>query len=121
MASRDITFHFVFHGSYPVSRGTMAAITLRSSSLLQLVTDESFIPKAERDDDVYIMDMAIQSQRFTDKDLQIINYCRLYLHIATISEIFDADGHTIMDHIMKCQRVPWFDHVNVAIQQQPSG
>jgi hypothetical protein len=56
-----------------------------------------------------------------DKDLRIINYCRLYLHITTISEMFDADGHEIMDHIRRCHRAPWFDpNINVCIQRRPS-
>ena len=67
------------------------------------------------------MDVAIQSKRFTDKDLRIINYCRFYLRLTTISEMFDADGHSIMDHIRKCHRAPWFDpSTNVTIQRRPS-
>ena len=67
-------------------------------------TDNSFVPRPERDDDDrYIMEVAIQSKRFTDKDLRIINYCRLYLHLTTISEMFDANGHSLMDHPSTCQ------------------
>jgi hypothetical protein len=84
-------------------------------------TDNSFIPQPERHDDMYIMEVATKSQQFTEKDLHIINYCRLYLHITTISEMFDADGNLIMEHIRKCNRAPWFDPaINVSIQRRPS-
>ena len=87
----------------------------------QVITDTTFIPSPERDDDIYIMEAARQSNIFSDKDIRIINYCRLYLHITTISEMYDADGHTLMDHIVKCQRAPWFDPtINVTIQRRPS-
>jgi len=86
-----------------------------------IITDESFIPSPERDDDVYIMDVVRQSNQFSDKDTKIVNYCRLYLHITTVSEMFDAEGQHIMDHILRCQRAPWFDPtINVAIQRRPS-
>jgi hypothetical protein len=86
-----------------------------------LVTDNEFVPCPERDDDKYIMDVANGDKQFTDKDIRIINYCQLYLHITTISEMYDADGHEIMPHIWRCTRPPWFDaNTNVAIQRRPS-
>ena len=86
-----------------------------------IVTDTSFIPNPERENDSYIMDIVHTSRQFSEKDIRIINYCRLYLHLTTISEMFDAAGSQIMGHVVKCCRAPWFDPtLNVAIQRRPS-
>jgi hypothetical protein len=87
----------------------------------KIIVDHDHVPCRERGDDRYIMDIASQSMLFDDKTLQIINYCRLYLHITTISEMFDTTGVTIQTHVLKCERPPWFDpSVNVTIQRRPS-
>jgi hypothetical protein len=63
----------------------------------------------------------MQHPQFNDKDLRIINFCRLYLHVTTISEMFDATGERILPHIKRCERSPWFDpQLNVTIQKRPS-
>ena len=86
-----------------------------------LVTDNEFVPRPERNNDLYVMDLANGDEQFTDKDIRIINYCQLYLHITTILEMYDADGNDIMPHVWRCTRAPWFDAtINVAIQQRPS-
>jgi len=86
-----------------------------------LTVDEDFVPRPERSDDKYIMDLALSFPDLGDTTLRIINYCRLYLHITTISEMFDASGTRLLQHISRCERPPWFDSsTNVTIQRRPS-
>jgi hypothetical protein len=48
----------------------------------------------DRKNDIYIMDWVCQRrEQFKDRDIQIINYCRQYLHITTVSELFDPPCH----------------------------
>jgi hypothetical protein len=57
-----------------------------------LTVDDDFVPQPERVDDPYIMDIAINLPEVDDTTLRIINYCQLYLHITTLSEMFEATG-----------------------------
>ena len=78
------------------------------------------IPK-ETSNDAFIMQIAREWGNFEDKDLHILNNCRLYLHLATISEMFDATGKQLMPHIWKCVREPWFAPTTyIVLQQRPS-
>ena len=95
-----------------------AALRLCNASI---ILDQDMVPKPQRLGDTYIMDVARESELFNDKDMRILNYCRLYLHVTTVSELFDADGMDIMPHMRRCERPPWFDPLqNVTIQQRPS-
>jgi hypothetical protein len=59
--------------------------------------------------------------QFKDKDIRIINYCRLYLHVTTVSELFDPDGTCMLEHMYNCRRPPWFNPTQVVtIQSRPS-
>ena len=83
--------------------------------------DDDYVPRPERDGDQYIMDVAAKQPNVNDKSIRIINYCRLYLHITTLSEMFDATGSYILPHVFKCERPLWFDPtINVTIQKRPS-
>ena len=67
------------------------------------------------------MDIACDHPSLDTKSVRIINYCQLYLHLTTISEMFDANGTTIPPHILKCEQPAWFDPTtNVTIQRRPS-
>ena len=68
--------------------------------------DNDYVPRPEREHDRYIMDIAIQSALLDNKALRIINYCRLYLHITTVSEMFDASGVELLPHVKNCERPP---------------
>jgi hypothetical protein len=75
----------------------------------------------ERDGDIYIMENAIQSRLFNDADIKIINYCRQYLHVTTISELFDADGTRLLRYMQDCEKPPWQDRNQFGtIQKRPS-
>lgn len=84
--------------------------------------DKPYVVPPERERDIYIMEYAITSNLFDDNDLQIINYCRQYLHVTTVSELFDATGTTILQHSFECRRPPWFPkHQFIILQRRPSG
>jgi hypothetical protein len=71
--------------------------------------------------DIYIMEYAIRCKLFNNKELKIINYCRQYLHVTTVSELFNSEGTKILSHMFKCHRPPWFNkHQFIIIQRRPS-
>ena len=83
--------------------------------------EPNFVVPPERTDDSYLMNLALNHPTLTDKDIWIINYCRLYLHVTTVSEILDASGTEVLPLMWKCHRPPWFDtSPNVIIQHRPS-
>ena len=68
--------------------------------------DNPRVVPTERTNDIYIMEYAIRCKLFNDKELKIINYCRQYLHVTTVSELFNAEGTKILPHIFQCCRPP---------------
>ena len=52
----------------------------------------TYTVEPERIGDKHIMDWLISSQQYEPKQLQILNCCRLHLHITTVSELFDTMG-----------------------------
>jgi hypothetical protein len=75
----------------------------------------------EREFDQHIMESVISSKLFSLADIKIINYCRLYLHVTTISELFDATGQHILPYMYNCTRPAWFDKTKyVTLQPRPS-
>jgi len=86
-----------------------------------ITLDNPFTTPPEREGDKFIMEYAINCGTFKTEDIKIINYCRLYLHVTTISEIFDAAGEMILPHMFKCNRPVWFDPDQyITIQTRPS-
>jgi hypothetical protein len=49
-------------------------------------------PKENRKSDLAIMDRLIASGRFSGKELQQINYCRIYMQVLFMSDIANAKG-----------------------------
>ena len=87
----------------------------------KLYVDQPMVVPGERKNDIYIMTYARQCGLFTNQDLRIINYCRLYLHATTVSELFDADGTKILPELYACQREPWFNPATyITLQRRPS-
>ena len=86
-----------------------------------LKLDDTYVARPEREHDVYIMHFAKSCNLFNDQDLAIINYCRLHLHITTISEMFDADGETLIQPLFNVHREAWFNPATyVTLQPRPS-
>ena len=95
--------------------------TFLSTIKASLILDQPLVPRTERTHDFYIMQYARDCGLFQSKDLAIINYCRLYLHVTTVSELFDAGGTHILPHAISCQREPWFDSKTyITLQRRPS-
>ena len=67
----------------------------------RIEVDNTYIPNIERTHDRHIMDMVLHSNQFTPKDIRLINYCRLYLQVVTLSDITTADGIEL-DSSMLC-------------------
>ena len=45
----------------------------------------------------------------------------MYLHVTTASELMGATGDTLLPHMLKCERPPWFNSsLNLVIQTRPS-
>jgi hypothetical protein len=81
--------------------------------------DQPFTQPPERIGNMHIMDVARRSGRYTATELRQLNYCRLYLHVTTISEILDALGakSRLMTHAAKCSRPPWFNPGTITVIQ----
>jgi hypothetical protein len=56
---------------------------------------DTFVEPIQRENDKFLMDLAIQSKLFTPKQLKKINYCRMYLNVLLLSDIVTADGKEI--------------------------
>ena len=83
--------------------------------------EPSFVVPPERTDDKHLMDIANTHPNLTTHAIRVINYCRLYLHVTTVSEILTADGTHILPLMLQCHRPPWFDPtMNMIIQKRPS-
>ena len=93
---------------------------LRQINATILLDNPKTVPP-EREGDIYIMEAAIRSKAFTPKALRIINYCRLYLHVTTLSDILTTSATKILPHMYQCQRPPWWDDTKfITIQRRPS-
>jgi hypothetical protein len=63
--------------------------------------DNPYIPKLERTHDYFIMDAILQSNKFTDKEIQWLNCCRMYLQVVTIFDITKANGSQLDPDMLK--------------------
>ena len=55
----------------------------------------SFVPATQRQNDRYLMNMAMSYGRFSDAQIRLINFCRLHLQVVTLSDVVIADGQTL--------------------------
>ena len=64
----------------------------------------------QREQDFFLMDVAISSPLFTDTEIRFVNYCRLYLQVLQGSDICSACGTrlaagvtsgVLLDHLSK--------------------
>jgi len=83
--------------------------------------NQTFVTPPERDGDIYLMEWAIASGSYTDHQLRIINYCRTYIQVTTISELFQPSCNEILQDMYNCTRPPWFNTTQfITIQHRPS-
>eukprot|EP00957_Ditylum_brightwellii_P092638 7054198-Ditylum_brightwellii.AAC.1 len=59
---------------------------------------EDFVYPPQQFGDEYIMSKICLSGQFTDRDIQRINYCRMYLNVTILSDIALADRKTLDPH-----------------------
>jgi len=69
----------------------------------------SYVLPPERSNDVHIMEWAALHSALPPESLKVLNYCRIYLHVTTVSELFDTDGLRILPYMYDCRRPPWFN------------
>lgn len=61
----------------------------------ELEVDQAHLYPPQRQNDQHLMDIAYESGRFTLKEQKLINYCRLYLQVTTVSDITNLQGNSI--------------------------
>jgi hypothetical protein len=61
--------------------------------------DDTYIPPPQREHDTYLMDLVTRSDAFTPDEARIINYCRQYLGVVTLSDITNATGDQLIPGI----------------------
>jgi hypothetical protein len=71
-----------------------------------LELDTSFIPPKKRAGDSYLMDLVLQSDDYSDLEIQRINYCRMYLNAITLSDLCLANGATLDRDMLNDHRLP---------------
>jgi hypothetical protein len=54
--------------------------------------DNSGVPLIEREHDQHIMDVILESKKFTAAQLRRLNFCRLFLQAVTLSDLSDETG-----------------------------
>jgi hypothetical protein len=79
--------------------------------------DKNFVQPPERSGDLHIMDVAQRSKRYSESALRLLNYCQLYLHVTTMSELLNSTGTKLLHHMKKCQRPPWFNPAIITVLQ----
>ena len=82
-----------------------------------------FLPEPQRENDVFLMDVAIRHAKFRPVELRRINYCRMFLNVVLLSDITTAGGdkiETAMYHGNPQESVSTTTHHEVT-QSNPNG
>jgi hypothetical protein len=61
----------------------------------EIELDNSFLYPIQREHDFHIMDRVLGSGKFKPREVRLLNYCRLFLGVTTISNVTTADGKDI--------------------------
>jgi hypothetical protein len=61
----------------------------------EIEIDTPFLYPIQREHDIHIMDRVIESGKFKPREVRMVNYCRLFLGVTTISDVATADGKEI--------------------------
>ena len=86
----------------------------------EIKIDHQWLPSKQRKHDRFLMHAF--SHHITDRALlKILNNCRLYLQIFTLSDITSGDGRSILKHPLFGQKSPHFSSaINWPVQSKPS-
>ena len=86
-----------------------------------LTLDRPYVVNIERHGDVFLMDWIRTMTTYNERQMQILNCCRLHIHVTTISELLDTNGRNILPHMFNCVRPKWFNKRQyMPIQPRPS-
>ena len=120
-----VSFSIFEHPSRPLPHleGVWLTHFRQTLALIQAKITISDLPlyPIQREHDFFLMDTAIHSPDFTDRDIRFINYCRLYLRSLTISDITLASGTKLAPGVISGMRTP-FQSVSTlhdAYQERP--
>jgi hypothetical protein len=61
--------------------------------------DNEYITPPQRELDIHLMDLVTRGDAFTEKEAEILNYCRVYLGVTTLSDISTAQGDMLVPGI----------------------
>ena len=87
----------------------------------RVLLNKPYVIPPERHADIHIMKWASASPTFLDNDLKTLNYCRMHLHVTTISELFHIASTQILPYMYDCVRPPWYNTKQYTpIQPRPS-
>ncbi len=69
--------------------------TFLSQARASIRLDRTFAYPRQRENDQYLMDAFKKSRHFDDREMRILNYCRLYLQVTVTSDICEPTGRRI--------------------------
>jgi hypothetical protein len=108
-----LSHSFLFDVSTPLPHLDAPWLTSLRSALdranMKIHLQHSYVMPPERSNDVHIMEWAALHSDLPPEALKVLNSCRLYLHVTTVSELFDTDGLRILSYMYECRRPPWFN------------
>ena len=73
----------------------------------KLRLNTTYVPEIQRVNDSYIMDHVLERGSFTRRQIQKINYCRLYLQAVTVSDISIASGDSLAPGVLYGEPTIW--------------
>ena len=92
-----------------------------NKAAIKIQLHRQYIIPPEREGDIHIMQWVTSPNRYTDRQIKMINYCRMHLHVTTISELFNISSDKILPHMYTCTRPPWFNTKQyMPLQPRPS-
>jgi hypothetical protein len=88
-----------------IEEGWLTSLWDFTSSIgVSFVYPDVWIPPRSREHNLHLIEH-IQTLNLTDKSMDILNRCRLYLQVITLADITSADGKEIMPGVKKGQRL----------------
>ena len=87
-----------------------------------MTLDTSYIPPLQRQNDLFLMDLVLDSVQFKPCDIRRINYCRLYLNVLLLSDITTASGREIDEAMYNGNRNKLCSYTNhISVHQARPG
>lgn len=68
-----------------------------------LILDKDYVPPLQRENDQHIMDIVIDSKKFSARQIELINYCQLFLSVHKIFDISKVNGKWLHPELIKGQ------------------